>query len=547
MYRKNTASQYIYFCLVNATTGAALTGATVTAYRALDNSAQAAATGTTTELANGQYRFNLSQADTNAENGSYLFIATSAVPVEKTVVFTSANPSDSTAFGLSRVDATISSRMTAYTQPVGFLAATFPATVSSYAGGAVASVTAGVTVTTNNDKTGYSLTAGTGLGNQTANITGNLSGSVGSVTTVSTGAITTASFAAGAIDAAAIATDAIGSAEISAAAVTKIQAGLATPTNITAATGVVLSGVTHTGAVIPTVSTVTNGVTASTVSDKTGYSLTAGTGLGNQTSNITGNLSGSVGSVTAAVVLDSAARVKLHGTQDDYAPLKSSDYTAPLTAAATRTALGMSAADLDTQLDAILAAASAGAGTGARLVTITVNDGTTVLQNAVVRLTEGGNTYRALTNVSGVATFNVDDATYAVAISKVGYSYAGTTIVVNGVETATYSMTAINVTPGSGDLTTGYLTCLDELGAAEANVSVRCQVVQVPSSGTGYAYDSTVQIDTSAANGLVEFPMIKGARYLVWRGSIKPPEGIAPILISASAGSTTALGSLIGP
>lgn len=34
---------------------------------------------------------------------------------------------------------------------------------------------------------------------------------------------------------------------------------------------------------------------------KTGYSLTAGTGLGNQTANITGNLSGSVGSVTGSV------------------------------------------------------------------------------------------------------------------------------------------------------------------------------------------------------------------------------------------------------
>ena len=43
------------------------------------------------------------------------------------------------------------------------------------------------------------------------------------------------------------------------------------------------------------------GYTASTVSDKTGYSLTATTGLGNQTANITGNLSGSVGSVTGAV------------------------------------------------------------------------------------------------------------------------------------------------------------------------------------------------------------------------------------------------------
>lgn len=39
-----------------------------------------------------------------------------------------------------------------------------------------------VTVGTNNDKTGYSLTPTTGLGDQTANITGNLSGSVGSVT-----------------------------------------------------------------------------------------------------------------------------------------------------------------------------------------------------------------------------------------------------------------------------------------------------------------------------------------------------------------------------
>jgi hypothetical protein len=55
-------------------------------------------------------------------------------------------------------------------------------TAATAATPAAASVTAPVTVGTNNDKTGYSLTATTGLGNQTANITGNLSGSVGSVT-----------------------------------------------------------------------------------------------------------------------------------------------------------------------------------------------------------------------------------------------------------------------------------------------------------------------------------------------------------------------------
>ena len=108
------------------------------------------------------------------------------------------------------------------------------------------------------------------------------------------------------------ATNATGGLPTATGAIAGLAGTIATSTNITAATGVVLSGVTHTGAVIPTVSTVTNGVTvttnndktgytASTVSDKTGYSLLATTGLGNQTANITGNLSGSVGSVTGAV------------------------------------------------------------------------------------------------------------------------------------------------------------------------------------------------------------------------------------------------------
>ena len=51
-------------------------------------------------------------------------------------------------------------------------------------------------------------------------------------------------------------------------------AAVASPTNITSASGVVLASTTHTGAVIPTVSTVTNGVTVTTNNDKTGYSLT---------------------------------------------------------------------------------------------------------------------------------------------------------------------------------------------------------------------------------------------------------------------------------
>ena len=136
---------------------------------------------------------------------------------------------------LGRIDAAITSRMATYTQPTGFLAATFPGTVASptnitaatgvvlssvtHTGAViptVSTVTNGVTVTTNNDKTGYtastvsdktgySLLATTGLGNQTANITGNLSGSVGSVT----GAVTVGTINANVVTASALATDAV--------------------------------------------------------------------------------------------------------------------------------------------------------------------------------------------------------------------------------------------------------------------------------------------------------------------------------------------------
>lgn len=201
MYRKNVAGQYIYFLLLDSA-GAVVTGATVTARRGIDGAAQAACTGTITDMGNGQYRMNLSQADTNGDNIGYLFTATGAIPVHFACVMTAANPSDAAGFGLSRLDAAVttrqvtfslpanfaalaitaagrvdvdavagtaqtardlgaqldaavSTRMATYTQPTGFLAATFPGTVAS-----PTNITAG-TITT---------------------VSGNVTGSVGSVT-----------------------------------------------------------------------------------------------------------------------------------------------------------------------------------------------------------------------------------------------------------------------------------------------------------------------------------------------------------------------------
>lgn len=95
--RKNAAGQGFGFTLVKTTDGTILTGATVTVVRCIDGTF-AAATGTVTE-SSGHYWFAMSQADTNGDDISFLFTATGAVPVEKTIVTTK-----STAVGYEAID-----------------------------------------------------------------------------------------------------------------------------------------------------------------------------------------------------------------------------------------------------------------------------------------------------------------------------------------------------------------------------------------------------------------------------------------------------------
>jgi hypothetical protein len=170
--------------------------------------------------------------------------------------------------------------------------------------------------------------------------------------------------------------------------------------------------------------------------------------------------------------------------------------------------------DTGTTLPAAISAieGGGGSGTGARTVTITVNDGTTVLQNATVRMTEGANTFTALTNVSGVAVFNLDDATYTVSVTKSGYSYAGTTLVVNGTETATYSMTVVSITPPSNpSLSAIVVLCLNAAGQPEASVAIDIRIVTVPSGSQNIAYKGSKQTATSNVNGIAQFEVVQGS------------------------------------
>jgi hypothetical protein len=201
-------------------------------------------------------------------------------------------------------------------------------------------------------------------------------------------------------------------------------------------------------------------------------------------------------------------------------PVLSADLTVAveLDSAAIRAAIGMAAADLDTQLDAILAGGG-GSGTGSRTVTITVNDGTTALQNATVRMTEGANTFTALTNASGVAVFNLDDATYTVGVTKSGYSYAGTTLIVNGTETATYSMTLVSVTsPTNPDLSAIEVLCLGADFTASSGIDIDFRMAVIPSSDQNNAFPGAKVTVTSNVSGIARWEAPQGAAIEYKRG-----------------------------
>ncbi len=190
----------------------------------------------------------------------------------------------------------------------------------------------------------------------------------------------------------------------------------------------------------------------------------------------------------------------------------------------------------------IAAAVGGGTGTGARTVTITVNDGTTPLQNAIVRLSQGVENYVGKTNASGVIVFAVDDATWDVAITKSGYRFTPTTLVVDGTETRTYSMTARAFTPSDADKVTGYWTVLGADGEAAEGVVVTVRAVKTKSGSTGLIHVKTARTATTDSEGVAEFAnMLPGWSYSVSLDG----ETIATVAIASDATDEVELGSCI--
>jgi len=425
--------------------------------------------------------------------------AANMLPVLLIFELDAVNYQDATAFGLSRIDAAITSRMATYTQPTGFLAATFPTTVAS-------------------------------------------------------------------------------------------------PTNITSATGVVLAATTHTGAVIPTVTAVTNAVTVGTNNDKTGYSLTQafpanfasldinasghvsrvvlvdttttntdmrGTDGAALATNWTATRAGYLDGVliaanynqrTVSVTGSNHVAADIHELQP--AVIDNTHFAAGAidANAIAADAIGASelAADAVTEIVAGMATqpqlvdlatmitndgtanarfstsalqnaptgGGGGTGTGARTVTITVTLSAAPVEGASVRLTKAAETYVGTTNASGVVTFNVDDGTWTVSITSPNATFAGASLVVDDAETVSYSLTAVSITPSPAGQMTGYWTCYSHLGVVESGVSVTMQLVDVPKGSKGLALDSKTRTVTANGSGVAQFTnLFPGCRYKVYRGA----------------------------
>lgn len=161
-----------------------------------------------------------------------------------------------------------------------------------------------------------------------------------------------------------------------------------------------------------------------------------------------------------------------------------------------------------------------GTGTGARTVAITVTLSAAPVEGASVRLTKAAETYVGSTNASGQITFNVDDGTWAVAITSPNATFAGASLVVDDDETVSYSLTAISITPSPAGQMTGYWTCYSHLGVVESGVSVTMQLVDVPRGSKGLALDSRLRTVTSNGSGVAQFTnLFPGCRYKVYRGA----------------------------
>lgn len=116
-YLKNTSGQFLYFTMIDASDGSAITSGTVTGRRSIDGGSQANVTGTISHNGNGQWQLAMSQADTNGDEIGFLFTHTSGIPVSITIVTDTKQVGDLNDLSAAEVNTEVDAALADYDGP----------------------------------------------------------------------------------------------------------------------------------------------------------------------------------------------------------------------------------------------------------------------------------------------------------------------------------------------------------------------------------------------------------------------------------------------
>lgn len=326
-----------------------------------------------------------------------------------------------------------------------------------------------------------------------------------------------------------LATDCVNAAALASDAVSEIQSGLATAANqatiegkIDTIDGIVDTILVDTDAVQTAIAA---GLTVDLNADQSG--VTIGTVNSVLIPGTVATVANQTTIISALAVIDSLVDAILVDTGTTL-PAELASLTVDLNADQSGVTIGGIAGtintfdELDTALDAAhgagswLSGSGGGSLTGANSVTITITDGTDPLETVRVRVTKGAQTEVKTTDANGEVAFSLDNGTWEVRATLAGYTMAAQSLVVDGVETPTYAMTALSYDANPDPaLVNGEYTVLIN-GVGTSGQSVYLELKEAPTTGdnaTGLAAIDKRTL-TSGDDGVTEVDnLIKGAKY----------------------------------
>jgi len=212
---------------------------------------------------------------------------------------------------------------------------------------------------------------------------------------------------------------------------------------------------------------------------------------------------------------------------------------------------GIKGATFDTSTDSLEAIRNRGdsawttgggaSGSNAITLTITDTDDVNIVDAAVEVWDSAGTSFieRKASNSSGQAVFNLDDGTYTVKVHKAGYSIANQTLIVSGVASVTYEMTAYTISaPADPALCRVYGYFYNPKGGFYTSLAPISIVDEYETGNNFYAGRSTGVY--SVSTGLVYWDVPQGATATLEISEISYSQAV-----TVPAAATAALDTLI--